>query len=123
MWFNRDEKKTRPIADPPSLRELMGVRFLSPRDPQGGGTWMLANEHGLVVCLLNRWELGGKTNSGVRKSRGQLVWSLAVAESLTALSGLLDDLENYPPFILVGLSAEGEVAWDWDGERLSLIHI
>lgn len=121
VWFNRDEKKTRPIAEPPHLRELDGVRFLSPRDPQGGGTWMFANEYGLVVCLLNRWELGSKTGSGVHKSRGLLVWGMAVAKSLTELSELLENLENYPPFTLVGLSTEGEVAWDWDGETVTAL--
>lgn len=72
VWFNRDEKKTRPIADPLALRELNGVTFLSPRDPQGGGTWMLANEFGLAVCLLNQWELDTRPTSGRRKSRGHL---------------------------------------------------
>lgn len=121
VWFNRDEKKTRPVADAPAMRELNGTRFLSPRDPQGGGTWMLANEHGLVVCLLNRWELGGKSASGVRKSRGQLVWRMAVAQSLDQIADLLTDLEHHLPFILVGLSADGEEAWNWDGETLNSI--
>ncbi|MGC6425575.1 MAG: NRDE family protein [Akkermansiaceae bacterium] len=121
VWFNRDEKKARPIADPPAVRKLSETRFLSPRDPQGGGTWMLANEYGLVVCLLNRWELGGKSASGVRKSRGQLVWRMAVAKTIEEIALLLVDLENHPPFILVGLSTAGEVAWDWDGQELAEI--
>ena len=47
VFFNRDERKTRPVAEPPALDELNGVRFLSPRDPKGGGAWMIANELGL----------------------------------------------------------------------------
>ena len=62
IFFNRDERKTRPVADPPSRFESDGVSFLSPRDPKGGGTWMTVNEYGIVVCLLNKWELEGCSN-------------------------------------------------------------
>ena len=55
VFFNRDEKKTRSRAELPLKREENGMQFLSPRDPDGGGTWMLVNEHGVVLCLLNRW--------------------------------------------------------------------
>ncbi|NIP92410.1 MAG: hypothetical protein GWO24_02620, partial [Akkermansiaceae bacterium] len=58
VFFNRDEKRTRSIADPPRVHERDGVRFLAPLDPDGGGTWMLANDRGLLVCLLNRWHEG-----------------------------------------------------------------
>ena len=46
VYFNRDELKTRPIARPLRVLKEDGVRFLSPQDPRGGGTWMLANEYG-----------------------------------------------------------------------------
>lgn len=121
MWFNRDEKKTRPIAEPPSLRDIEGVSFLSPCDPQGGGTWMFANEFGLVVCLLNGWELDTRTTPGRRESRGQLVWQMASAESLDDLASFLIGLENYPAFTLIGISQEGERGWEWNGETLSKI--
>ena len=118
MWFNRDEKKARPVADSPEVRDLNGVSFLSPRDPQGGGTWMLANEFGVVVCLLNKWELDSKPTLGRRKSRGQLVWQMAEARRVDDLARFLTELENYPAFTLVGLSSEGERFWEWDGETL-----
>ncbi|MEJ6730387.1 MAG: NRDE family protein [Akkermansiaceae bacterium] len=119
VWFNRDEKKARPIADSPSQRLLDGVSFLSPRDPQGGGTWSIANEFGVVVCLLNKWELDSTSAQGRRKSRGQLVWRMATARSVDNLVSFLTELENYPAFTLVGISAEGERLWEWDGETLS----
>lgn len=123
VWFNRDEKKTRPIADPPALRELNGVTFLSPRDPQGGGTWMLANEFGLVVCLLNKWELDTRSTPSRRKSRGQLVWQMGAAKSLDDLASFLTDLENYPAFTLIGISPEGKCGWEWNGETLSEVEL
>ena len=37
VYFNRDERKTRAMAEPPRLREREGVSFLAPIDPDGGG--------------------------------------------------------------------------------------
>ncbi|MDB4400634.1 NRDE family protein [Akkermansiaceae bacterium] len=118
VWFNRDENKARPIADPPSLYELDGVKFLSPRDPQGGGTWMIANEFGLVVCLLNKWELDVHTTLGRRKSRGQLVWNMATARGVDELESFLNELDHYPAFTLAGISGENERFWEWNGQEL-----
>ena len=118
IFFNRDERKTRPIAEPPSTQENDGVRFLSPLDPKGGGTWMIANEHGLVVCLLNKWELEKRNNSSGR-SRGRLVWEMASSVSFDEVEEHLRDLESYPAFTLVVFSGEEERRWDWDGEELT----
>jgi len=66
VFFNRDEKKTRSRAEPPGERfDANGVRYLSPLDPESGGTWMLVNERGLVVCLLNRCSGTIGRNSGI----------------------------------------------------------
>jgi len=119
VWFNRDEKKARPIAEAPALRFRGDVSFLSPRDPQGGGTWMLVNEFGLVVCLLNRWDLASRAPQGRRRSRGQLVWSMAGARTADDLGEFLEELEFYPAFTLVGLSAESQRRWEWDGGKMS----
>ena len=120
VFFNRDELKTRPVASPPEMRCEKGVRFLSPRDPRGGGTWMLANEFGVLVCLLNRWELETRMTGAdrPRMSRGRLVWSMAGVRELDEIEGFLDNLESYPAFTLVGFSAEGERSWEWDGVEL-----
>lgn len=121
VWFNRDEKKARPIAEPPTLRKLAGTRFLSPRDSQGGGTWMLVNEFGLVVCLLNKWQLGTTTATGVRKSRGQLVWAMGAARTIEEVGSRLQELENYPAFVIVALNGDEERAWDWNGRELTQV--
>lgn len=120
VYFNRDELKTRPVADPPRLWSQGESRFLSPRDPLGGGTWMLANEHGIIICLLNRWDLAGQSAAppGSRKSRGQLVWSMAGVTRLCDVEGYLSDLESFPAFSLMAFSDERERCWDWDGSGL-----
>lgn len=117
IYFNRDELKTRPVADPPSLFEVGDACFLSPRDPKGNGTWMLANDHGLVICLLNKWELEGREIAAPR-SRGRLVWSLAAARSVEEVADFLEDLDTYQAFTLVAFSPLGERRWEWDGEEL-----
>lgn len=105
VFANRDEQKTRAPADPPSLESLEGTHYLSPRDPEGGGTWILANEFGVVITLLNAYEIDiPPAPASGWKSRGQLVRGLASArtpkefeERLTAL----DHLE-YPPYRVLG---------------------
>ncbi len=117
VFFNRDELKTRPVADPPERFETGEGCFLSPRDPKGSGTWMLANDHGLVLCLLNKWELEGRQIEGAR-SRGRLVWSLAAARSVEEVGASLGELSCYQAFTLVGFSPGGDRCWEWDGEEL-----
>ncbi len=116
VFFNRDEKKDRPIAEPPAVRQLNGIRFLSPRDPRAGGTWMLANEFGVIVCLLNKWHLGGVSSAS--KSRGQLVLGMGEIQTAKKAVERLTDLENYPPFSLFTMDGEGECFWEWDGKAL-----
>ena len=53
---NRDERRDRPEATPPSWLRLPGEgdrRAIYPLDPEGGGTWVGASDRGLVLCLLN----------------------------------------------------------------------
>ena len=122
VHFNRDERKTRPVAEPPAFFEENGVRFLSPRDPQGGGTWMLANEFGLVVCLLNRWQQEKRPTDPPR-SRGRLVWNLASLKSAEDVEGSLRDLEKYQAFTLVVFAPGGDRCFEWDGAILDTIEV
>ena len=120
VFFNRDEKKSRPPAEGPVIREEGEVRFLAPRDPAGGGTWMLANDRGVVLCLLNRWhEESGEDRAW--RSRGLLVWGLAGLPEAAALGDLLRpaELVDTRPFSLWAFDATGVAGWDWDGEALS----
>lgn len=117
VYFNRDELKIRPVADPPARFESQGRSFLSPRDPKGGGTWMLANDRGLVICLLNRWELEERILSSP-KSRGRLVWGLADAETPDEVASRLVNLQDYQAFTLIAFSPKGDRGWEWDGASL-----
>lgn len=50
---NRDELLTRAPALPPTLWAAGHRRALMPIDPHGGGTWIAANDAGLVFVMLN----------------------------------------------------------------------
>ena len=123
VYFNRDERKTRSLAKPPSVLERDGILFLAPIDPDGGGTWMLVNERGVLVCLLNRWheQLDGMTPA---RSRGQLVMEMAGMENVPAVEEMLraQDLAGVLPFTMVGFDSVGERAWSWNGRELSTDH-
>lgn len=123
VFFNRDELKSRGRAEPPKLRTAPdGTRYLSPIDPDAGGTWMLANEHGLILCLLNRWHLAlpDSSNDQSFASRGKIVLALAAATSSAQITKLLPDLtKGAKPFELLAFSSGQQTAYAWDGHQLS----
>ncbi len=99
---NRDEYLARPAVSMAVLRES-GPRILGGRDLQAGGTWLAANEHGVVAGLTN---LPGPTRDPAKRSRGEL--PLALAEYPTAEAAAEAFSERFmpsdynPAWILVG---------------------
>lgn len=121
VFFNRDELKTRAPASPPELLESAGgVRFLAPRDPAAGGTWMLANEHRVTVCLLNRWHEAAP-EGGACQSRGLLVSAMADCSSAHEVMQRLrkTGLACYRPFTMVAIDSGHVLGAAWNGQRLS----
>jgi hypothetical protein len=117
LFCNRDERRTRTAARPPSVRETRGVRFVAPTDGDHGGSWIGVNEAGLALSLLNRYEdapfptrdvaTGDVTPADDYRSRGLLLTDLMdclnVSHVRARLSGA--DLSSYRPFTLAVLSA------------------
>ena len=117
LFFNRDEMRTRARAEPPAVRPA--ARALYPLDPQGGGTWICVNQHGLCICLLNNY--GSPAARAPCRSRGLLVAGLAASAGLDALRRAVndEDLRVYNGFRLCALDAAGDMlCGDWDGMRL-----
>jgi uncharacterized protein with NRDE domain len=121
VFFNRDEDKARPVGIPPQeFLTKSGIRYLAPIDPQGGGTWMLANERGIVVTLLNWYDKDVPEPRDEKRfrSRGLLVKGLADVISSGELESRMksEELKEYPPFHLLGF-APGEPVFqmNWDG--------
>jgi len=123
IYFNRDEKRARAEAEPPAGRQHGGIRWLAPRDPGGGGTWIFANEYGVCACLLNYYEAAGTAGPSTgSRSRGLLMDDLAVSESAAALAAAVDAaaLAPYGPFWLAAFERgrAQPMVRRWNGERL-----
>lgn len=116
LFFNRDEQRSRPVALPPRTFEANGVRYLAPTDTARGGTWLLVNEHGLSLGLLNH-------ASAMRlapthpASRGWLPQH--AADCLDAEAAIkriaARRLDDVPPFHLIAADAVGASLLTWDG--------
>lgn len=121
LCFNRDERKDRPRALPPQARAVGSTLCLWPRDPKSDGTWILANERGLCVFVMNLYgaEASGPAPDAPR-SRGELPLRLAEeasTEAATARLGALD-LAAYPPCVVGLLDRSRCRALAWNGKRL-----
>jgi len=121
LFTSRDERKTRAPALPPEVRDRDGVRYMAPIDADAGGTWVLVNEHGLTVALLNRWGVPGDREPTNPRSRGLLVLDLASAPTLAEARVRLTAglLRVTRPFSLV-LVEPDRPAWlaSWSGHLL-----
>ena len=118
--FNRDELLSRPPALPPSRHG----DFVAPIDPEGGGTWIASNRHGLTLAALNVYEAGKRDPLEPVRSRGLLITDLAEVTTLAALATRVRDhahLAHTRPFHLLAVAAD-QSALDarWDGEDLAL---
>lgn len=126
LFFNRDEQRSRPSALPPRPETIDGVRALLPLDGQEHGTWIGANEHGLVACLLNLYE--ASYTPAAPRSRGHLVRELLGAADLDEVKARVegDDLPRYRGFTLLAFQPSGgttggdRAALRWDGSDLSI---
>lgn len=110
LFCNRDERHERAEAEPPAVHEHGGVRFLAPTDPDGGGTWIAANEHGLALCLLNGYAADDDLlPSSAFTSRGLLVRELATSRTSRDVFERLGarELASFRSFRLLLLSAQG----------------
>lgn len=99
---NRDEFLARP-AVPMAVLQPDGPRILGGRDLLAGGTWLAANEHGVVAGLTN---LPSPERDPSKRSRGELPIALAGHASAAAAAGAFlakfDPGDFNPAWILVG---------------------
>lgn len=121
LFFNRDELDTRAPELAPCLAQREGIAFIAPRDGDRDGTWLLANEFGLTVCLLNdysnRWRPDPRSP---RLSRGHIVLTTAGAKNIDDVLGAVrgQPLSCVPPFHLFAISTEQRLLLHWNGSTL-----
>lgn len=122
ICFNRDEQRSRPLAEEPRLHPADPVPLIYARDPQGGGTWFAASTQGYAVALLNNYPGPEKDTPDQCRSRGELVLKAAAMPPPEAALWLEEeDFHPYAPFFLFILEPETVVGVEWDGERIQRI--
>src|SRR5215217_4203959 len=96
---NRDERRTRPIALPPTPRRARTRDAIWPIDPEGGGTWMGVNDTGVAMVLLNR-SCPRRWRSSTRlRSRGHIIPRLLEYSQLDTIVEKARRLESaFAPF-------------------------
>lgn len=122
LFVSRDEKRTRKQATAPEIHERDGIRFLAPLDGERGGAWVACNEHGVAVCLLNRYDRSVRDQSEAGPSRGELVMRLASSpDREEAARRLLKmQLSRFQPFRVVCLEpGQAALTIDWTGSSLA----
>lgn len=121
LFFNRDERFMRPPETAARAGvSPAGVRHVFPGDGDGGGTWLLLNEHGLTVCVLNHYPCG--TSLAGRVSRGNLPRMCAdCTDAREAADKVrhMDHPDDCAPFHLIALDESGGGAHlRWDGRAM-----
>jgi hypothetical protein len=120
LGMNRDEKLTRPTGLAPKVKKVNGRAAISPSEP-GGGTWIVVNDHGVTLALINWYSITARVGSNA-VSRGEVVNSLSVAISPDFADAALRELplNRINPFRLIGVfPATGEIVeWRWNLKQL-----
>jgi hypothetical protein len=121
LFFNRDELSSRGPESGPRAETKGDVRFLAPRDGDGGGTWIAVNEFGLSLGLLNGYAPSRGPSPARRTSRGAIILSLVEARDPAGVAVRLRalDLRAFQPFaLLVVAPAPPGQLHEWDGLEL-----
>jgi len=84
LAFNRDESRARPAALPPVGKRCGPRGAVMPVDPVGAGTWIAANDAGLVAALLNLYDLPASSLPAPRGrgTRGEIIPRLMIHRTL-----------------------------------------
>jgi hypothetical protein len=130
LLCNRDEKRSRAVALPPSIQARGWVRFIAPVDPDSGGTWIAVNEFGVSACVLNGANLTcppplmSKSSNKIPRSRGllvrEVVWANSTDECILWMNQL--DLTPFAPFTVAFLEPDKPAAIaEWNGEDTTIV--
>ena len=120
VTMNRDEAISRAPEIPPAIHAEDGsAAWMAPQDSAKGGTWMGANECGVVACLLNYYRPGEslipQPQQGDR-SRGEIIPRMLTVGGLDQGTTWLEesfDPEPYPSFtlLLFTLASGRRITW------------
>lgn len=126
LFFNRDEQRSRLLAIPPKFYQEKNAIY--PIDPQGEGTWIMVNQQGLSLALLNNYQASFNNNKNI-VSRGQLILSLLQIEGDVIKPLMAMDLRIYQPFQLcvfpgdLSIKNQNEHSVKWTGSELFITDV
>lgn len=110
----RDESPARQRASEPVILESEGTKFVMPVDPQGGGSWVGLNKHGVAVVLLNGAFERHHHQPPYRMSRGLIVRALLASQTPVDVWNAMP-MEGIEPYTLVALQSADLYKLTWDG--------
>ncbi len=113
---NRDELFTRAPALPPVIRQVGDRLAIMPVDPDSGGTWVGANDAGLICVLLNVY--AGSRQLVRPRSRGTVIPPLLGCDSVDDVLEHVLELaaSEYLPFRLLALD-RGTLVECWNQDH------
>jgi len=120
VTMNRDEARTRAPEHPPAVGfSETGLPWIAPRDGELGGTWMGVNAHGVVACLMNRYQDQKVAPSGANPpTRGLIVPAvLSAGDAEAALTFIESSFypDDFMPFTLLLIAHETAHEFAWHG--------
>ena len=107
----------------PAIDSLNQTRCVYPIDADAGGTWLLVNEFGLTLGLLNYYEAQVSYTPKDRLSRGKLPINMAGFQTLAEVHGAFEkeDLAPYPPFHFLAVDpSAAALLITWDGHQITM---
>jgi hypothetical protein len=123
LTSNRDEKLTRPLAEPPRRYHLDSGIVVYPKDPQANGTWIAMGGKNLSLCLLNGAFTNHVQSPPYRRSRGLVLLDFFDYGTATEfISGY--DFTGIEPFTLLVLQTQDTLSLveiRWDGASIHLL--
>ena len=105
VLMNRDERRLRPVAQPPAVRQTALGQAVWPTDPVSGGSWIAATDSGLALVVLN---VDGQRRPPGLISRGTLIPLLAGCRSLDDVLEAWKtlDVTAFAPFRLLAVTRQ-----------------
>jgi len=119
---NRDERKSRKLALPPSKKVWDEKVVYYPTDPEANGTWFGVKANGSFLVLLNGAEKKHVPNPPYRKSRGLILVDLLTTDSFLETWKSIE-LEDIEPFTLIAFEKKELFQFRWNGRLKTKIKL
>lgn len=116
---NRDEAILRPAALLPEVYKKNQQRLLFPKDPTGGGTWIVTGQNA-TVCLFNGAFEPHVRKTNYRKSRGLIPLDFFQFSDVSHFAKSYD-FKGIEPFSIVVYQNKTIIELKWDETEVYLI--